>query len=872
MNRPVFGLLLALSWLSPGAEPSPGAMALAPDETGRPLRRYYAPGELMSAFDSPRAAQLADGTMVFANGLNVATFDGAGWDLVVLPSGSAGVRQFARADDGTMYMAGAGVIGYLARVAGGWSFVSLADHLPAGATAIDELRSVATRGEAVYFADCAKILIWREGAFRVVPYPSSPTGLGAELHRVGDEVLVSAPGHGLARLAGDAVAPVADAPVLREQRLVTVVAGAEAGTWVVLTAERGFWLVDRRSGTVAPWVTPMNRWLAGKRVFCARRLVGGEWVVGFSAVSGDGGARFYADGRYAGPLDTTIGLAVSTVRGFFEDAEGGLWLGLDTGSARLVWPSAFSLFDATNGLGYGAVGTVRRRDGELRAVTTEGEYRLVPADGVGRVAHFERLTTLPEGENEARSARGTTPVRAEGEAGRWEADEAGIRLVGRTDHAVRVLPQVLVKSVGAVASLFEEPGPDGPVLWVAGTRGLARVDVTRAFAPLLPLPVQVEVVGVEPGQVLPPRPPPLWFSFVAPRQVHTAAVEYQTRLADWDRDWSDWSPVRERSFAMLPAGRYRFEVRARDADGVMSPTAAIAFAVRSEWWASGWAIAGYAGVGLAAVAGLVRGRTAALRRRAKALEATVAARTADLARSNVELVRLHGLELDEKITARLAEEKARLETLRYQLNPHFLFNSLASISATLPTGDGPARLMVERLAEFCRLTLYRGDDEEWTTVGGEMRLVGAYLEIERMRWGELLDVAVECPPELEPAPIPYFLLLPLVENALKYGRATSPDRVGLVVRVRRGTGAGGDLVLEVGNTGTWLEPARRKTVVSLGIGLDNLRQRLARHYPGRHRLDIAPADGWVWVALHLQPTVARIFSPDSHAPGSPDRR
>ena len=147
--------------------------------------------------------------------------------------------------------------------------------------------------------------------------------------------------------------------------------------------------------------------------------------------------------------------------------------------------------------------------------------------------------------------------------------------------------------------------------------------------------------------------------------------------------------------------------------------------------------------------------------------------------------------------------------------------------------------------------LHRGDNEEWTTVGGEMRLLGAYLEIERLRWGELLDVELECPPELEGEPLPYFLLLPLVENALKYGRSTSPDRVGVVVRVRRG--GDGSLVLEVGNTGAWLEPSRRKSVVSLGIGLDNLRRRLARHYAGRHRIDIAPAAGWVWVALRLVP-------------------
>jgi LytS/YehU family sensor histidine kinase len=90
-----------------------------------------------------------------------------------------------------------------------------------------------------------------------------------------------------------------------------------------------------------------------------------------------------------------------------------------------------------------------------------------------------------------------------------------------------------------------------------------------------------------------------------------------------------------------------------------------------------------------------------------------------------------------------------------------------------------------------------------------------------------------------------------VENALKYGRATSPERVGLRLAARReGDGA---LVLEVANTGEWIEPTADKSVSSLGIGLENLRERLARHYPHSHRLDITQVDGWVTVTLHILP-------------------
>jgi len=159
---------------------------------------------------------------------------------------------------------------------------------------------------------------------------------------------------------------------------------------------------------------------------------------------------------------------------------------------------------------------------------------------------------------------------------------------------------------------------------------------------------------------------------------------------------------------------------------------------------------------------------------------------------------------------------------------------------------------VERLADFCRLTLYRPDQRDWTTLGGEMQLLRAYLEIEQSRWGDLLEVEIGCDPALENEHLPHFLILPLLENALKYGRATSPDRVRVGLRVRKdGDGA---LILEVENTGEWIEPGVKKTVSSLGIGLENLRERLARHFPRAHELVISHGKGSVRVTLRLWPT------------------
>ena len=224
--------------------------------------------------------------------------------------------------------------------------------------------------------------------------------------------------------------------------------------------------------------------------------------------------------------------------------------------------------------------------------------------------------------------------------------------------------------------------------------------------------------------------------------------------------------------------------------------------------------------------------------------------TRRLIKENAELARRHQLELDGKVAALQAADKANLTALRYQLDPHFLFNVLTSISASLPSEDGPARGMVEHLADFYRLTLPRGDGgEEWTTLGEEIELLRTYFAIERARWGELLDVQVALDPGLKHERIPHFLLLPLVEIPVKYGRATSSEQIGVRLVARR---VADTIIIEVANTGQWIEPAAAtRRLPSLGVGLANVRQRLARHYPGTHDLGLSHADGWVAVSLRL---------------------
>jgi sensor histidine kinase YesM len=124
------------------------------------------------------------------------------------------------------------------------------------------------------------------------------------------------------------------------------------------------------------------------------------------------------------------------------------------------------------------------------------------------------------------------------------------------------------------------------------------------------------------------------------------------------------------------------------------------------------------------------------------------------------------------------------------------------------------------------------------------------LEIEKIRWADALHVEVEIDPATASARIPSLLLLPLVENALKYGRQNSSGVLGL--RLRTAAARDGALVIEIANTGRWIsDAATRGTTPSLGIGLENLRQRLQRYYASAHELATLETDGWVVVRLRL---------------------
>lgn len=424
-----------------------------------------------------------------------------------------------------------------------------------------------------------------------------------------------------------------------------------------------------------------------------------------------------------------------------------------------------------------------------------------------------------------------------------------------------LLPMPRADRLGSFNHLLWEGREGRETLWVAGQSELRRVDLTawRELPAAPPVHTLLRGVQIGRGRAVAAGAGPIElrhdentvkFTFATPGFGGDPGVMHESRLRGFRDGGEQLGPLGERTFTNLPAGQYVFEARARSEDGRWSEPARLAFMIRAPWWQTTWAAAGYVIFGTLLLFIYVRWRIRRLLRDRRRLEDVIAQRTDELARKNIELERLHRVDQDEKLAARLAEEKAQLELLRYQLNPHFLYNSLNSIRALVYSNAEAAGEMVTRLSEFCRATLTRGT-EDTTTVAQEAELLQLYLDIERTRWQDGLRTRIEVQPEAREVQVPQFLFLPLIENAIKYGSRTSPDVLEVVVSVHR---EGEMLVCEIANTGEWVGAHGGEAVIgeeSTHIGLDNLRRRLARYYGPQCRPHIVAEHGWVRVRLRL---------------------
>ena len=174
---------------------------------------------------------------------------------------------------------------------------------------------------------------------------------------------------------------------------------------------------------------------------------------------------------------------------------------------------------------------------------------------------------------------------------------------------------------------------------------------------------------------------------------------------------------------------------------------------------------------------------------------------------------------------RRAAKAAELRSLRYQVNPHFLFNTLNSLSALVLTGKTQAaETMIQTISTFYRRSL-AGDPSADVPLEEELRLQRLYLAIEGVRFPDRLRIAYDIPEALESACVPGMILQPLVENSVKYGVAPVSRPVTITLSAREEHGR---LVLTVADDGPGAPPD--PSGAGCGIGLQNVRDRLAARF------------------------------------------
>ena len=190
--------------------------------------------------------------------------------------------------------------------------------------------------------------------------------------------------------------------------------------------------------------------------------------------------------------------------------------------------------------------------------------------------------------------------------------------------------------------------------------------------------------------------------------------------------------------------------------------------------------------------------------------------------------------------------QARLDALQTQLRPHFLFNTLNTVSGLMERDVDTGRRVLRQLGDVLRMCLERRERQE-VSLGQELELVRAYLEIEQTRFGDRMAVKVEVPPELFPLAVPVFAVQLLVENAITHGISRRMHGGSIEVSGRRN---GARLEVEIRDNGGGEGAAAGDA--GQGIGLSNTRARLEELYPGDHSFTArANEDGGWTVAFSI---------------------
>jgi two-component system, LytTR family, sensor kinase len=197
-----------------------------------------------------------------------------------------------------------------------------------------------------------------------------------------------------------------------------------------------------------------------------------------------------------------------------------------------------------------------------------------------------------------------------------------------------------------------------------------------------------------------------------------------------------------------------------------------------------------------------------------------------------------------------AAQAAQVRALRYQVNPHFLFNTLNSLSSLIMTGKADrAEEMLLKLSTFFRTSLSL-DPSADVTLAEEIELQRLYLDIEKVRFPRRLQVEIDVPAELETARLPALILQPIVENAIKH--AVSPGREKVSLKITAREAGPGRITIEVSNSAAVLGKRAREAPEGTGVGIANVCYRLAARFGDAAKCEFGPtSDGGYRVLMTL---------------------
>ncbi len=317
------------------------------------------------------------------------------------------------------------------------------------------------------------------------------------------------------------------------------------------------------------------------------------------------------------------------------------------------------------------------------------------------------------------------------------------------------------------------------------------------------------------------------FEFVALNYAIPEQNQYAYKMEGFDSDWNYVGNRRFATYTNLDPGTYTFRVKAANNDGVWNEAGtSIDITIAPPFWKTLWFKIILAVLILLTINHFVN----YLRQKRNLLKA--------------------------KALANLAQ----LKLLRNQMNPHFLFNALGSIRSMILISKEKAWDMVSELSEFYRYTMINFNKVE-ALLDDEINAVNNYLNIEKVRYKDTLQVTFEIDDAARQCLVPAFICQPLVENAIKYGMQTSPLplKVDIAISYQQD-----ELAIDVSNTGQLIDskPGVQEKRDAHGTSLDNIKQRLQIMFPNRFSFNLFEQDGWVHakILIRCEPREKRFFA------------